>query len=134
MSTEENRKLLQDVFEQMEQGNRRALSDAMADGFRWVFPGSWSWAGTWEPKENAVHGLLRPLMDQFTDYRIRAELIIADGDRVVVQARATATTTRGEPYPQTYCFIFRVADGRITEAVEHCDTALVERVLQPLAG
>jgi ketosteroid isomerase-like protein len=34
-------------------------------------------------------------------------------------------------YHQTYCHVFRVRDGQLTEVIEHCDTALVERVLQP---
>jgi uncharacterized protein len=131
MGTAQNKKLVQDIFDQMAQGNTRALSDAMADDFRWVFPGNWSWAGSWGPKPVALDGLLRPLMAQFADYRSEAELVVADGDRVVVQARGYGTTKRGEPYHQTYCFIFRVADGRLTEVVEHCDTALVERVLDP---
>jgi uncharacterized protein len=131
---EANRKLLRGVFDEMARGNARALSDAMADDVRWTFPGAWSWSGTWSPKEEVVHGLLRPLMAQFGGiYRSEADLILADGDRVVVQARGHATTTRGEPYEQTYCFIFRVADGRLTEVIEHCDTALVERVLDPPA-
>jgi uncharacterized protein len=33
-----------------------------------------------------------------------------------------------------YCYLFRVRDGQLVEAVEHCDTALVERVLEPPAG
>jgi uncharacterized protein len=129
MSAAENKKLLQDIFDQMAQGNTRAMSDAMADDFRWAFPGNWSWSGSWEPKQVVLDGLLRPLMAQLTDYRGEADLILAEGDRVVVQARGYATTKRGEPYHQTYCYIFRVVDGRLTEVVEHCDTALVERVL-----
>jgi uncharacterized protein len=135
MDTAQNKKLLQGIFDQMAQGNTRAMSDAMAEDFRWVFPGSWSWAGSWGPKSVALGGMLRPLMAQFVGgYRSEADLILAEGDRVVVQARGYATTKRGEPYHQTYCYIFRVADGRLTEVVEHCDTALVERVLDPPAG
>ncbi|HEY3021288.1 MAG TPA: nuclear transport factor 2 family protein [Solirubrobacteraceae bacterium] len=133
MSATDNKRLLAGVFEQMAQGNTRAMSDAMADDFRWVFPGAWSWSGTWEPKSKVLDVLLRPLMAQFASYRAWADLILADEDRVVVQARAAAQTRRGEPYAQTYCYIFRVAGGRITEVVEHCDTALVERVLEPPA-
>jgi ketosteroid isomerase-like protein len=132
MGATENKKLLQGIFEQMALGNTRAMSEAMADDFRWVFPGNWSWSGTWEPKTVVLNGLLRPLMAQFADYRSEAELIIAEGDRVMVQARAHATTKRGDAYDQTYCFIYRVADGKLTEVVEHCDTALVERVLDPV--
>jgi ketosteroid isomerase-like protein len=131
MSAAENKKLLQEIFEQLALGNPRAMSEAMAEDCRWVFPGNWSWTGIWGPKSVALDGLLRPLMAQFADYRSEADLILAEGDRVVVQARGYATTIRGEPYHQTYCYIFRVADGRITEVVEHCDTALVERVLVP---
>ncbi|MGP3955910.1 nuclear transport factor 2 family protein [Nonomuraea sp. 3N208] len=129
MGAAENKRLLQDVFDQMAQGNTRAMSEVMSDDFRWVFPGNWSWSGSWGPRQVALNVLLRPLMAQLTGYRSEADLILAEGDRVVVQARGYATTKRGEPYHQTYCYIFRVADGQITEVVEHCDTALVERVL-----
>ena len=133
MSATENKQLLHEIFEQMARGNVAALGEAMAEDFRWVFPGDWSWSGTWEPRQVVVDELLRPLMAQFESYRSEAELILADGDRVVVQARSRATTKRGDPYDQTYCFIFRVRDGRLTELVEHCDTALVDRVLDPPA-
>jgi ketosteroid isomerase-like protein len=56
----------------------------------------------------------------------------ADGDRVIVQAHSAATTVRGEPYDQYYCFVFRVDGGWLLEVTEYCDTALVERVLEPL--
>src|SRR3954454_1324243 len=78
-----------------------------------------------------MNGLLRPLMEQFPGgYRSEADFVLAEGGRVVVQARGHATTARGEAYDQTYLYIFRIRDGRITEVVEHCDTALVERVLE----
>ena len=103
----------------------------MADEFRWTFPGSWAWSGTWEPKQVVLDELLGPLFAQFADgYSSRSELVLADADRVVVQARGQVTTKGGEEYANTYCYIFRVADGKLAEVVEHCDTALVERVLE----
>jgi ketosteroid isomerase-like protein len=128
----DNRALLRAVFDQLAVGNGQPLLDAMADDCRWVFPGNWSWAGTWGSKREIVTGLLRPLMAQFESYRSEADLILADGDRVMVQARGYATTRRGDRYDQTYCMVYRVADGKLTEIVEHCDTALVERVLDPV--
>ncbi|WP_019931085.1 nuclear transport factor 2 family protein [Nocardia sp. BMG111209] len=128
-----NKAFIEELFSQLAQGNSQALGAAMADDCRWVFPGNWSWSGVWEPKSAVLDGLLRPLGRQFADgYRNEPDLIVAEGDRVVVQARGYATTTRGERYHQTYCFIFRITDGRIVEVIEHCDTALVERVLEPL--
>ncbi|MGW4247880.1 nuclear transport factor 2 family protein [Nocardia sp. NPDC004722] len=133
MSASQNKELIRAVFERMAAGNPRALSEAMADDCRWVFPGAWSWSGTWSPKTAVVQGLLRPLMSQFADdFRMTADLILADADRVVVQARGYGTTHAGDSYHQTYCLLLTLTDGRITEVIEHCDTALVERVLQPL--
>jgi uncharacterized protein len=134
MSATENKKLLQHVFEELAAGKPRAFTDAMADEFRWIFPGDWSWSGVWESKQVVLERLVRPLMAQFEGrYRSEADLIVADGDRVVVQARGKATTKRGDAYNQTYCYVFRVRQGQLTEVVEHCDTALVERVLEPPA-
>ncbi|MFE9578647.1 nuclear transport factor 2 family protein [Nocardia sp. NPDC006044] len=134
MSAIENKKLLEHIFEQMAAGNTAALSEAMADEFRWVFPGDWSWSGVWESKTVVRNGLLRPLMAQFAEYRVAADFVVAAADRVVVQARGHGVTTRGERYDQTYCFIFTVTDGQLTEVIEHCDTALVERVLDRIAA
>jgi ketosteroid isomerase-like protein len=133
MNAVENKKLMREIFDEMAKGNVRALGAALAEDVQWTFPGNWSWSGSWGPKSVALTGLLRPLMAQFNDYRCEADFMVAEADRVVVQARAHGTTTQGEAYPQTYCFIFRLVDGRISEIIEHCDTALVERVLQPLA-
>src|ERR687886_774619 len=81
----ENKELVTRIFERTARGDMRAMSEAMSDDFRWVFPGSWSWSGVWEPKEQVVHGLLRPLMEQLGgEYRLTADFVLADGDRVVV--------------------------------------------------
>jgi uncharacterized protein len=129
----ENEQLLRSIFAELAQGNTRAMSEAMAEEFRWVFPGSWSWSGVWEPKQRVLDELLIPLMGQFESYRSEAERVIAAEDDVIVRARALARTKRGQDYPQSYCYIFRVAHGQLTEVVEYCDTALVERVLKPPA-
>jgi len=129
-----NKQLVTEIFDELARGDGRALRDAMADDFRWTFPGSWSWSGTWAPKQVVLDGLLGPLFAQFGDrYECHADLILADEDRVVVQARGRVTTKRGDAYHNTYCYIFRLAGGRVTEVIEHCDTALVERVLDPIS-
>jgi len=130
MSTQENKQLLKTIFDSLAEGDTRPFADAMAEDFLWRFAGEWSWVRDWgRGKREVRETLLRPLMAQFADYRATAQEIIADGDRVVVRAIATATTTGGDPYPQAYCYVFRVEGGRLVEVVEYCDTALVERVL-----
>jgi uncharacterized protein len=85
-----------------------------------------------QDRASLARTLRRCRMAQFDSDRGGAEVILAEGDRVIVQACSLATTKRGDPHHQTYCFIFRARHGRLTELVEHCDTALAERVLDPV--
>lgn len=133
MNDTDNEAVLRDVFERMARGDVAAMSEAMADEAGWTFPGVWRWAGTWSPKSVALDELLRPLMKQFVTYSSRADSILSAGEFVVVRAHATATTVRGDDYPQFYCYLFRMRQGKILEVIEYCDTDLVERVLEPPA-
>jgi len=49
---------------------------------------------------------------------------------VVVEFRGRATTKAGKPYNNNYCWIYRIADGRLQELTEYLDTELVTAVLQ----
>jgi uncharacterized protein len=131
MSTQQNKQLLSGIFEAMAEGNTKPFVEAMAEDFRWRFAGEWSWARDWGETREAVRAdLLGPLMAQFSSYRSWPEEILADEDRVVVLARAEARTCRDEDYRQAYCYVFGVREGLLTEVIEYCDTALVERVLE----
>jgi uncharacterized protein len=38
-------------------------------------------------------------------------------------------TKKGQPYNNVYCFVIRIADGKMRELEEYVDTALVDAVL-----
>ena len=69
---------------------------------------------------------LRRKMDRVTTI---AHRFIAEGDHVVVEARGANRTRAGAPYCNTYCFVFRVADGKLAELTEYMDSELVTAVL-----
>lgn len=96
----------------------------MGDEFRWIFPG-WSWSGTQEPKQVVVDDPLRGAIGSRLDgpFRQEPDFVLAGGDRVVVQTRGYGMTRNGCACNNTYCLIFRLRHGRLTEVIEHCDTA-----------
>jgi ketosteroid isomerase-like protein len=69
---------------------------------------------------------LRRKMDRITTV---AHRFIADGDHVAVEARGANTTRAGARYDNSYCFVFRLADGKLAEVTEYMDTELVTAVL-----
>lgn len=130
MTTAENKQLLQRIFDELAQGNSRPFVDAMADGFSWTITGTTGWSRRYEGKQAVLKELLAPLRARI-DGRIRttAQRLIAEGDLVVVEARGSNVTRDGKRYDNTYCYVFRVAEGKLQELTEYLDTALVAEVL-----
>ena len=136
MSTEDNRRLIEHIYERLSAGDSRALVDAMAEDVRWVMMGTTSWSGTYDGKQEVLGRLLTPLRARFADrYTASAGRIVAEGDLVVAEVRGRVPTTAGMPYNQSYCFIFRIAGGKIAEMTEYLDTELVSAALgEPAAS
>jgi len=47
----------------------------------------------------------------------------------VVQCRGSAMTKEGKPYHNHYCYVFRMAGGKMKELTEYMDTDHAVRVL-----
>lgn len=131
MTTAENKALIQAILEARSRRDPAPFIAAMADDFVWRITGSTAWSGEYVGKAQARERLLKPLHAQFiSPTSLTASRILADGDYVVAECKGDATTTSGERYANTYCFVMRLADGKLKELTEYMDTALVERVLK----
>jgi ketosteroid isomerase-like protein len=134
MTPTENKAFVQSIFEARARRDPAPFVAAMADDFVWRIIGSTAWSGAYVGKAEVRERLLKPLYEQFTaPSAITTSRILADGDFVVAECRGDATTTSGEKYCNTYCFIIRLADGKLKELTEYADTALIDRVLKPPA-
>ena len=130
---EENRQLLQRIFQEMSMGDSRPFVSALADDVTWKVMGRTQWSGTYRGKQTVLNELLRQLQSRLADrYRASADRIIAEGPYVVVQAHGQAMTTAGTPYNNEYCFIYRIENGQIKEVTEYLDTDLLKTAFSPL--
>lgn len=125
-----NKALLQWVFADLAAGNGRPFLDLLAEDVVWHVEGSTGWSRSYQGKSAVKADLLRPLhMALDGPNPLTASRFIAEADYVVVQARGNARTKAGQSYCNSYCMIFRLADGRVVEITEYADTALIERAL-----
>jgi ketosteroid isomerase-like protein len=132
MSAAENKQLLQNIFAALSVGDGKPFIDSLADDFCWTITGATAWSKTYRGKQAVRAELLRPLFAQFADqYTNNLQRIIAEDDLVVVECRGHVTTKSGKPYNNAYCWVCRVADGKLKELTEYLDTALVAAVLEP---
>ena len=131
MNTSSNRQIIQQVFDELAKGNGRPFSDCMAEDCCWTLTGSTPWSRSFRGKQAIRQELLKPLFENFADaYTGEVKRILADGDFVVVEWRGRVTTREGKPYHNAYCYVIRMADGKMQELIEYWDTALAEAVLK----
>jgi ketosteroid isomerase-like protein len=134
ISAAENKQLMQAVFSELSNGNTKPFRDAMADDFCWTVTGNTSWSGTYRGKQAVLGELIGPLFAQFADrYTNTAVRLIAEHDHVVVECRGRVTTKAGLPYNNSYCYVIRLAGGKMRELTEYLDTDLVNAALAPPA-
>jgi ketosteroid isomerase-like protein len=125
-----NKQLMQNIFTELAKGNGKPFLDSLADDFCWVMPGSTRWSGTYRGKQAVQAELLTPLFALFADrYTNTASRFIAEDDWVVVECQGRVTTKSGMPYNNTYCWVCRVADGKLRQLTEYMDTELVTAAL-----
>ncbi len=127
---DQHQKLLEHVFAQTALGNGRPFVDALANDAVWTIIGSTPWSQTYTGKQSIVENLLKPLNAQFaSNNTIVAHHFLSIGEHVVVQARGKNMTLAGKAYENSYCWIFKFAQGKVTELTEYADTALIEAAL-----
>ena len=119
----ENKAIVARFFETFSSGDVPALLDAMADG------GSWWVSGRLEGMsgryDKATFG---PLVEGAKAiYKsgilvIKPVSMIAEGERVAVEATGFAELTDGRTYTPQYHFLVTVQDGKVFEVREYMDT------------
>ena len=126
MTTEENKRLMQRVFDELSRGNSAALIEVLADDVEWHVTGTTKFSGTYRGKGTLMNELVVPLFSQLADqFVMTADRVMADDNYVVVEARGKATTKAGRPYNNKYCWVFRMEDGMVKQVTEYMDTQLV---------
>jgi ketosteroid isomerase-like protein len=131
MTSIENKQLMQNIFSELSKGNGKPFLESMAEEFCWTITGTTKWSRTYRGKQAVRNELLRPLFSQFADqYTNTAQRFIAEDDYVVVECRGHVTTRTGKLYNNRYCYVCRLAGGKLQELTEYLDTELVASALE----
>ena len=124
MGAAENKELIRKMGEAK---GLDAMLGMMADDIRWTLIGNTKFSGTFNGKKELVDKLIYPLVGQMESMGTgTTDNVIAEGDYVVVQTRGQGRKTKtGNSYNNTYCIVYKIADGKVKEVTEYCDTELI---------
>jgi ketosteroid isomerase-like protein len=130
MSATENKKLMEEIFAGVADGNSALFVESLDDDVVLYVTGQYSWSRTFKGKTSVLrdlYGHVRTLVEPGA--RTIAQRFIADGDYVVVEAKGDMITKKGVRYDNNYCMVYRLSNGKIVEIREYNDSQLCERVL-----
>ncbi len=129
MSAAENKKMIREAFDAWSGGDGRPFFKLVADDVRWTVIGSTPISRTYTSKAD-FRGALRSMSEHLaSELRVVVRDVIADGDKVAVQFDSHAAGKNGTAYDQTYCWVMRLADGRVREVTAYLDTELLAKLL-----
>lgn len=126
MGAAENKQFISNMFIELSKGNAEAFLGSIADDVRYTIIGTTKYSGTFNGKQELINNLLGPLTAQLEGgIAVTPDNLIADGDYVAMQANGKAQSKNGRSYNNTYCHVFRIANGKVQEVTEYLDTELV---------
>lgn len=125
---EDNKKLAQGMLDALSNADQQWVADHYADDFRIWVTGSLPFSGE-NDRAGALAGM-PAVLDLFPDgLTFTAHSMVAEGDKVAIEATSSGETFRGDQYAQEYHFLMRARDGKIIEWKEYMDTEHARKVL-----
>jgi ketosteroid isomerase-like protein len=129
MSATENKEMIRTMFAELGKGNADAFLGAMSDDLKFTLIGTTKFSGIFNGKQEFIAKVLAPLGAALENgLVITPDNLIADGEFVAMQSRGKSTAKNGKSYNNTYCHVFRITNGKISEVTEYLDTELVTSV------
>jgi uncharacterized protein len=126
MSPAENTDLILRWFEAMVGGDIDGARAAIAQDCRFLIAGDMPYCGWKDAAGFFKQMLVLPLAEPI---RFVIGEIVAQDDRVWMEAESHSRLTNGQPYRNYYVFLIRLKEGKVVEYKEFVDTLHVHRVI-----
>lgn len=125
---EQNKAVVQRFFEAMSSGDVDTIVNTYADDGCVQTMGNTLISGT-NSKEN-IKKFASSIYDVFPNgLAFTIDSMVAEGDKVAVEARSEGEHISGQTYGNEYHFVFELKDGKLLKLKEYMDTELVTDVL-----
>lgn len=126
-----NKQAVSQAFERWAAGGTTFFSDILAPDVVWTIKGSGPSAGTHRGVDAFVGEAVRPFAARLSEpVRPVSKQVWADGDHVIIQWDGTGMARDGQPYRNSYAWIFRMRDGKAYEVSAYLDLPAYDDVLQ----
>ena len=119
------------VFDELESGHLENFFKYVADDVAWTVMGTHPLAGTYHSKEEFRQATMVRLNGLMTgnSLKLHTENIWLEDQTAIVELSANASTKKGTPFKNRYCWICRFELNLIVEVRAYLDSALVQKII-----
>ena len=126
-----NLQIISDHYAASARGEIAAMLADVAPDARWTEMAGFPCAGTYTGPAEVVENVFKVLGSQWEGYRFELERLVDGGDRIVaVGTYAGAFRATGKSMRSRAVHVWQLADGRITNFEQFCDTLLVAQAMR----
>lgn len=126
-----NKQAVSQAFDRWAAGGTTFFSDILTSDVIWTIKGSGPSAGVYHGVDEFVSKAVQPFAARLsTPVRPVSKQVWADGEHVIIQWDGTGMARDGQPYRNSYAWIFRMRDGKAYEVSAYLDLPAYDDVLQ----
>lgn len=135
VTVEENRRVVLDACERIDQRNFPALFDLMADNGTWTYPiRSDRFRDGGRKDKTDAQATLEGFLNSFVEFSFVVRSVTAENDRVAIEATAHGVGPEGVEYTNNPLLMFRLENGKLAEVTEALDPFEVLAYVEQLSA
>jgi ketosteroid isomerase-like protein len=126
-----NKQIVVEAFDRWAAGGNTFFSDVLVPEVVWTIKGSGPSAGVYRGLDSFVEQAVRPFVSRLsTPIKPVSKQVWAEGDHVIVQWEGAGVARDGQPYRNSYAWIFHMRDGKAFEVTAYLDLVPYDDVLR----
>ncbi len=126
----QNKKVVTEAFDSWASGGTTFFQDVLHEDVVWTVRGSGPSAGEYRGMEDLLERAARPLAERLeVPLRPTSSEVWADGEHVIIFWEGEGRLQGGEPYRNTYAWIFEMRDGKAGAVDAFLDLDVFDRAL-----
>ena len=131
MQEQRNREAVAAAFDRWAAGGSGFFEEILSPDVVWTIPGTSPAAGTYNGRDDFIARAVAPFARRLSaGVKPSVRNIWADGDHVIIHWDGAGTARDGQPYRNSYAWIFRMKDGKAAEVTAFLDLAPYDAVMR----
>ena len=123
MNPEHNKATAREFFARFSASDIEGALALMTDDATWLIPGKPEHMSTAGQSKERIRKLFYTMLKQLeSGLQLTVKSMVAEGDRVALEAESSGNLKNGRRYRQHYHFMIEFRDGRISAVREYLDT------------